>query len=1350
MLLTVIFIVIGFSYAYWAYSYKGISKNEIMTSDWSFRLLESNNEIFNINPMSDDDGMSQNDKGSVLDFEVRSTIGAVTDIKYIVSMKKLDPDSGKTQIPDNEVKVYVEDFNGNTILKPTRVSDLSNYVLFEKLHRHNGTERVISTKYRLKVWLDESVSIFDNVDRQFKFKIGVVNRQLKQDVKTYKLSYDMNGGSGSISDVSFSSLDMVTITGDKPSRVGYSFLGWSRNKRASNPTYSGLEKVSFDNVYDNSVVLYAVWKPNDDTSYKVEHYVMNTSGVYPEVPTSTDDKVGTTGVTLVLSDLKKTSSLYNVDGGIEYSLGKVNNEEVKSTKIDADGSKVIKLYYERSYGFLTTVSGDNVKSVTKQDKVKYYYNSSVPSIVAVMNEEEGYTVKFDKWLSSNTEYLKSISQNPINDFVWPAMPKGTSVSLTAIGTKTINSYNVTYDYSSNGGSSSSKKTDVVSYGNSVDLTPSAVKDGYIFVGWNTDKNAKVALSNYKMPSKDITLYAIYKKEAITYNVATKRNVSSVTGDDKVVKCIIPEVYNNDVQPTSCKVNLPENSYVFNEWDFNGWVVADDETTDKESGTSSGEVIEVSKDVNIVATWKKTDSATFYYYNISMSSISSSCVKYNGASTCEFSVPSVVSSSKGPIGNSYVGLSSSLSSMSTVTKYTSDINTYYAVYRTNVRIYRPISVSDVGVLNVYRNSFFTSTSSISNVLSDSSTGTKFLTGVSGLYGTFKGFATSANTTKVSYSSMMELLNSDVFLVFAISSQNIKINYDLNGGTGSVSSQTTVRTIFCNSMTKASVSGTTTISSVKPEREGYVFLGWYEDVSTKHNSSVTYKSHPMYYYADTYDDLYNAFEYNETSLYNHYKTYVLNGSENRSVAPYESSKNYNIASNKTLYAGWFVKSYDVNLTVVNGTISGDSSKSIVHGNNAVFTTVPASSSYDLAAYACNNGVKPTFVNNKTLTVSNVRADLNCTVEYHKSAVKELLERAGSSSSELVTLNQSATSLTPALTEYRYMGKSPNNYIDLGYWDNDTFSTFQYRIMGVFYTQDSSGNYTYRIKATRDHPQTWYHDSSHTPLPLSWDSSASSINSGYGSNQWGNIGSYKGSALMRLINPGYSSESVGGSLWWNEGGNFSGSCYDGQNHQTTDCNFYESIIKYASYVDTVKWYLGATEYQVSTPTAYSQERSTTVGYSDTGQSISKSNTWFGKVGLPYESDYGYASSTCYKDGTVLYWTNGVDYRQSKCTSTNWIYRSGEAAATWLMTPDVGASKLSSGSSYPKGAWAKQISRGGGTSGRLTSTELYFRPTFYLKPDVMFDYDISSNKGTLGKDTIYEVTDISLYQAALEASMK
>ena len=80
----------------------------------------------------------------------------------------------------------------------------------------------------------------------------------------------------------------------------------------------------------------------------------------------------------------------------------------------------------------------------------------------------------------------------------------------------------------------------VNYNSAIDLTPTASKNGYEFIGWNTNKNATTALSSLKMGTSNVTLYAIYKKIVTiptnalctnpTYNGSSQQLTSVTSGD----------------------------------------------------------------------------------------------------------------------------------------------------------------------------------------------------------------------------------------------------------------------------------------------------------------------------------------------------------------------------------------------------------------------------------------------------------------------------------------------------------------------------------------------------------------------------------------------------------------------------------------------------------------------------------------------------------------------------------------------------------------------------------------------------------------------------------------------------
>ncbi len=70
------------------------------------------------------------------------------------------------------------------------------------------------------------------------------------------------------------------------------------------------------------------------------------------------------------------------------------------------------------------------------------------------------------------------------------------------------------------------------------------------------------------------------------------------------------------------------------------------------------------------------------------------------------------------------------------------------------------------------------------------------------------------------------------------------------------------------------------------------------------------------------------------------------------------------------------------------------------------------------------------------------------------------------QMHTFTQAATFQTPALTDYRYIGQSPNNYIYFNCTDETDNSTCEkWRIIGVFPVEDLYGNIQQRVKIISD---------------------------------------------------------------------------------------------------------------------------------------------------------------------------------------------------------------------------------------------------------------------------------------------
>lgn len=87
---------------------------------------------------------------------------------------------------------------------------------------------------------------------------------------------------------------------------------------------------------------------------------------------------------------------------------------------------------------------------------------------------------------------------------------------------------VTYDYKTNGGDSFSEDFERLTYekNTDVDLSYTASKDGYEFVGWSLTPNGTEVVDSVTAETSNITLYAVFRKELqvnhITYSSATDK------------------------------------------------------------------------------------------------------------------------------------------------------------------------------------------------------------------------------------------------------------------------------------------------------------------------------------------------------------------------------------------------------------------------------------------------------------------------------------------------------------------------------------------------------------------------------------------------------------------------------------------------------------------------------------------------------------------------------------------------------------------------------------------------------------------------------------------------------------
>lgn len=78
----------------------------------------------------------------------------------------------------------------------------------------------------------------------------------------------------------------------------------------------------------------------------------------------------------------------------------------------------------------------------------------------------------------------------------------------------VGSYTVTYDYWTNGGSGAALASDTVKYQDAVNVSVAAWKEGWAHLGWSLRAEVTQPLSSFRMPARNTTLYAIFRKKPV--------------------------------------------------------------------------------------------------------------------------------------------------------------------------------------------------------------------------------------------------------------------------------------------------------------------------------------------------------------------------------------------------------------------------------------------------------------------------------------------------------------------------------------------------------------------------------------------------------------------------------------------------------------------------------------------------------------------------------------------------------------------------------------------------------------------------------------------------------------------
>ena len=231
--------------------------------------------------------------------------------------------------------------------------------------------------YTWKEWTGTNKT--ESISYRFEMPAGNVNYTANATINTYRITYNLNGGSVSGNRESYT-VETESFTIANPTRAGYTFTGWTGS---NGETAQEAVTISKGNTGDKNYI--ANWRANTNTQYVVRHWKQNIDGraeahnEYNYTIEEREEKTGTTDANIV-------AETRTYEG--------FKSPEKQEKTITGDGKLVIDYYYTRNKYKVTLNKGKGVAAVLGEGE--YAYGAEVTINVMVL---AGYD--WVKWSGEN-------------------------------------------------------------------------------------------------------------------------------------------------------------------------------------------------------------------------------------------------------------------------------------------------------------------------------------------------------------------------------------------------------------------------------------------------------------------------------------------------------------------------------------------------------------------------------------------------------------------------------------------------------------------------------------------------------------------------------------------------------------------------------------------------------------------------------------------------------------------------------------------------------------------------------------------------------------------------------------
>ena len=349
-----------------------------------------------------------------------------------------------------------------------------------------------------------------------KYPNSNINVYAKFEAIKYLLSFNLNGGTGSLEEINFTYEDEIEIPSCSVNRLGYNFVCWNTKIDGSGIDYNASSIIKNKS---EDITLYAIW---EQIEYTLTVNLNNGQNNIIKILHYNDD------IETIEEPTKNSFKFigwYVNDVVFSFDNAKMPNSNLL---IEARYIKEVNIVFGTVDYIYDVISGYETLEIkeTVEDPVK-----------------EGYT--FDGW------YLDSNFKQEFNLTVFP------SEDIKVYAKFNVNTVIIKYD--GNGNTSGMMTSQNIIFGSNTSLSKNIFeKTGHTFIGWAKEKDSTEVdfIDQYNkdiISEGEITLYAVWEVNEYTLTIKLNNGQSDI---------ILEVAYNENIVPV---VDPYKTGYKFNGW-----------------------------------------------------------------------------------------------------------------------------------------------------------------------------------------------------------------------------------------------------------------------------------------------------------------------------------------------------------------------------------------------------------------------------------------------------------------------------------------------------------------------------------------------------------------------------------------------------------------------------------------------------------------------------------------------------------------------------------------------------------------------------------------------------------------